>query len=362
MGSFPFNSKMKTLRGKIDQSDINNILRLRHEMPIMALPCPYKNGIPHPNTSRFFMRNGEVVDIFHVKPIYYQHLDTTWRPLTEVTYELRHHSAILKEDYQSKMHPAFLRWWMKRMELIGGKISVPYNMPGLKHSLILNTTSTFYPDPNPETTSCDGKVEDNDGTVWSAQHDLTTGAVDDTAASDYILCRLSGSDYAVWRIFIFWDTSALPDTDTISATTVGLRGIGASDSNDDAVTLGICSTDSTSTTGLVAGDMDSVVVHEETPYGTILASNWVGLSYNTFTLNAAGISNVSKTGLTKVSARNSKDYAETTSHGSAPTGNNGIQFAMADQSGTDKDPLLTVTHAAAATGGIRQLMTIGVGR
>jgi len=74
-------------------------------------------------------------------------------------------------------------------------------------------------------------------------------------------------------------------------------------------------------------------------------ASWVDTAgtYNDFTLNANGISNISKTGITYFGARDSLDTANTT-----PTGNNNWNFNSSNGAGTTTDPKLVVTYT---TGG-----------
>ena len=354
---------MKQLNGQIDTNDLQYVYKLRHEMPIFAIPCPKKNGDPRikPNTSRFFFKDGTVTDVFHVKPIYYQTLNGDWRPLSEVTYGFGNHWAILKEDFASKIHPSFLRWWMKRMELIKGCISVPYWMPGLKGSLILNVVTTVFPDPDPETTTVDG-FWGAGNVVWATAHDATTGTDgNDSGTLGYVITRLSGGSYDIYRQCQLFDTSSIPDTDVISDATHSLfdRGI-ANDDNGGSV-HSVASNPATNT-AYINTDFDNFTVHSDTSFGSKTIASWTASAYNDIAINATGQSNISKTGVTKFGCRMSTDMNETTGHGSAPTGLDGVNIRQADFADTSSDPKLAVTHAAAAAAvATSTLLLMGVG-
>ncbi|MFH1520381.1 MAG: hypothetical protein ABID61_01925, partial [Candidatus Micrarchaeota archaeon] len=91
---------------------------------------------------------------------------------------------------------------------------------------VFATTSTFYPDPDTETTSVDGNSIRTDEATWAGAHDATAGTAGygaDNGAQAYAgESRMETSAYRISRGFFLFDTSAIPDTDTINSATLSL--------------------------------------------------------------------------------------------------------------------------------------------
>lgn len=227
-----------------------------------------------------------------------------------------------------------------------------------------NTTSTFYPDANVETTSVDGFVALAGQSSWSAARDAADGsAASDTATNDSVgYVRQGATTYACNRGFFLFDTSSIPDTDSISAATLSIYGL-ASDTidaiNDASSYINVVSSSPASNTALTTADFDQ--------FGTTVFStsiditSWSTTGYNDFALNASGIANITKTGVSKFCSREGHDIDNVD-----PGGSGGLFSSAggyyADQAGTTNDPKLVVTHAAAAaTARIPTLLLMGVG-
>jgi hypothetical protein len=100
-----------------------------------------------------------------------------------------------------------------------------------------------------------------------------------------------------------------------------------------------------SATALADGDFDAI--------GTTLLSDtiditsWVTNNFNAFTLNASGISAISKTGYSLFALREGHDIENEV------PGNGlicGVTSRMANYTGTTSDPKLVIEHAEAASG------------
>ena len=359
---------MKEIRGKIDENDLAHVYRLRHEMPWAAMPCPIKKSKINPHASRFFFKGGVVTDVFHVKPIYYLNVNGEWRPLSEVTYGFGNRWAILKENFASEIHPAFLRWWMKRMDLIKGKLSVPYWLPALKSSLILNTHTTYFPDPDPETTSVDGFVfRSGVNQLWAdIRAGAGTGFVDSSTAVDSQAIGANATATTdqwgqIVRSIYLWDTSNITDTDSIDSATASFFCAANS-----LVTIGLSVRVVTSTpvsnTVLEAadyGNLGTVAQSATSPTSAVWDDGQP--VYVDFALNATGLTNISKTGVSKFGIKSTQD-----ADNSAPTWSSGAQGEAfchkAEAAGTGNDPKLVVTHTAAAAVVLTpNLLLLGVG-
>ena len=203
-----------------------------------------------------------------------------------------------------------------------------------------NTTDTYFPDPNVETTSVDGYVENyaDPGTCSTM-----AGAADGTSANDAgtsVIAQYSdgGTDCNIQRGVTLFDTSALPDSDTISSAIASLYGQFKNDGNSYSVRM--VTTTPASNTALVAADFDQ--------FGTTSLANEISIAsfsttgYNDFTMT--DLTQVSKTGVTRLGWRLTGDIS-----GASP-GVNYAQVASADTAGTTNDPKLVVTHAAGGGG------------
>ncbi|OGT23553.1 MAG: hypothetical protein A2W47_04570 [Gammaproteobacteria bacterium RIFCSPHIGHO2_12_38_15] len=341
----------------IDENDLQFITK-KYGKPLFWQPAPMSihkgrinKGLPkiNPHLSRFFYKD-EIVDVNHIKPIYYQSWTGEWRPLYEVCHGYGNHWATLKDDWQNKIHLRFIQWWMKRMDLIKGKILFPF--PVTQRQLMYATISNFYPDPNPETTTVDGRAFQAVTDTWA---NLVAGAGttagDSDAATD---APVGNSEVAAntWGIiirgFFLFDTSTIPDTDSITAADFVIDVNLKDDQNTswDSASV-IVSSAPASNTAIVAGDYDS---RGTTAFSaTKLLANVV-VGSNTWAFNSTGLTNISKTGVSKFAFVWDDDRSNTTPPWEASK-NNQINLDFADTADTTTDPKFVVTYAVAATSG-----------
>lgn len=222
-----------------------------------------------------------------------------------------------------------------------------------------NTTSTFYPDANVESTSVDGYVwyefpGGSPGSFTSLRTQATGGTPNDNGT--LMLAAVQGSSPnwgSMFRAIMVFDTSSIPDGDAVSSATLSFYGRSGSDQScgDTAQTrMNITSASTASNTALAAGD------YNITGFGStdMRDTDWTFAAftsgaYNDSTLNATGIANISVSGVSKFAARNTGDIDN--SEPTACTANKAAEFRFesADQTGTTQDPKLVVVHAAAAT-------------
>ena len=223
-----------------------------------------------------------------------------------------------------------------------------------------NTTSTFYPDANPESTTVDGRIYRNNvpDATWSACRDATNGnGSDDTSTfENVIFSAFQSSRYDNHRYFSLFDTSAITDSDTIDSATYSLfKNSTDAGSNDDSTSIELVQTNPASNTALTTADYDALTFTS----GGSKNLPFTDSAYNDITVNATGLSWISKTGITKLGAITGRDL-----NNSAPTGlNTPGNLRTADFAGTSSDPALVVVHStatASATPNLRLLM-MGVG-
>lgn len=211
-----------------------------------------------------------------------------------------------------------------------------------------NTTSTFYPDADPESTSVDGYCQDTTLASWADKVAGTADNVNDANTTMYLVHFDSSFVTNNWSSLIrgiaLFDTSAIGDTDTIDSATLSFYGSSKNDQSTYAPDVNIYSSNPASNISLVTGDFTTL---GSTPFST--AITYAGFSttgYNDFALNASGIANISKTGVSKFGTRNaSYDVANTSPNWTADAGAALIAYS-ADQTGTANDPKLVVVHSA----------------
>ena len=308
-------------------------------------------------TSRY---GGELMREFHIKPIHYIGVDGRWHDLDEVAFYFGNKNGMtLYPSWEEKIDMGYLGWYLKRQKLINGRginIGIPL-MNGAKKlelPLLLNLTLIQYPDPSPETTTCDGNLSRGD----TADETWTTiragvGQIADTTASTinapcYVNSVTANQFSALRRGHTGFDTISLSSRSTISSATVGYFGSSKLDDVGSAdLTFDIVSSTPASNNALVTGD-----------YGNLGSASWSTASisyanfntsaYNTLTLNAAGLAGINKTGVSNIGVKAGKDIS-----GVQPTYGGSTQqtrtiWKSSETSGVASDPKLTVVFTLAS--------------
>jgi len=216
-----------------------------------------------------------------------------------------------------------------------------------------DATSTFYPDPDPETTTVDGLVRcDSSPRTFSGERDnaggqafpsLNTARVEIECHSNTNTFRYMGRTHALF------DTSSIPDLDTVTGATLSLYGfelVTTLEADEVAVVSGSPASD----TDLVPTDYATTHFGATELAPRVPSSAWSTSGYNDFALNASGLATISKTGLTRLGLRLGLDLDN-----EAPTWASGnpairIRWYSADQTGTSQDPTLVVSHGALPVG------------
>lgn len=210
-------------------------------------------------------------------------------------------------------------------------------------------TLTAYPDPNVETTTVDGYIEDYENIGFSNQVAAATGtSANDSGANMFAQSTPDGGPFNIQRIVTLFDTSALTSGATVSAAVVSILGGGKS--STDSYSVRLVATTPASNTALSTADWDQ--------FGSTSLANEITLAsystsaYNDFTMT--DLTAVSKTSITKLGFRLTGEIAVST-----PTGTNFIQAASADTALTTSDPKIVVTYTVASAA--RYLTLLGVG-
>lgn len=162
----------------------------------------------------------------------------------------------------------------------------------------------FYPDADAETTSVDGDVYQWSGDVtWAALRGAGgSGAIPSSSPILPFYIESATQWRSLRRAVFVFDTSSIDDGATITSATMSLYGAATTqDTLGISPKVGVFSSSPASNTDVAAGDFDSL--------GTTLLSNkiaasaWNASGWNTFTLNASGIAEISKNGVTKLGTR-----------------------------------------------------------
>ena len=198
----------------------------------------------------------------------------------------------------------------------------------------------------------DGMSQSANNASWDVVHDATsgTGFTSHTYAIPETFSNFQSGNYSIARTFWPIDTSGIADGDTIDAATLKLYLTQVSenadnDGNDFYVVVG--PTTQASATSLVNEDYDQVgsvdspqELSSRIDQGSLTAS-----TYNSWALNSTGVGIVNKTGYTLLGMREGHDVLD-----SAPNGLNRIKAGSSERTGTNEDPVLTVTTSTPPSG------------
>lgn len=208
------------------------------------------------------------------------------------------------------------------------------------------TVSTFNPDANPEDTSVDGAIEAQTGSdqTWTNIRGTAEGDGAFPTSSNISVARVvAGSttnQYATLvRGFFLFDTSGLPDGDTVSAATFELYVKAITDDlGATSVALVLCNP--AADDNLVVADFNNFTFTEQATAKAIASMSLD--TYEVWTLNSTGLGNISKTGISKFGTVITYDL----SNGTEPVWSSLAQcnFRVLTAE-TANDPKLVVTHA-----------------
>ena len=362
--------KFKQYNGIVDENDLEYV-RKRYGTPILGIPAPLKGRKINPHVSRFLLNDRRsVVDIFHIKPVYYLSISGEWRPLSEITsYFGNKNGMILKGNYLEKMSWPYLTWYIKRQEILKGRgVRTEWtSMP-----ILLNTTTTVFPDPSPESTSVDGHCRVESAVFLTARNAASSDSAQDADATGRgAEVGVFTGVYDIRRAFFLFDTSAIPDTDTISSATMSIKCNGVNDQNLTQSYITVISTAPASNIAITTADFDqvrdsggnigiSVTETMEKESADIDLSGATSAAYNDFILNATGISRIDSAGISKFGLAIGWDIEEVTYGGGANTQDSFDDINYAETADTTTDPKLAVVHAAAAVAGMNLLNLLGV--
>lgn len=216
------------------------------------------------------------------------------------------------------------------------------------------TTSTFYPDPDPESATVDGMAFQlygaGSGVAWATIIAAGGTNADDSSASETIMQIREDTASNTWRVLLrsifLFDTSAIPDTDTISSATFSIVGTAKTDAGTPITpNIDVYTSAPASNTAIVAGDFDSLGSISQTG-SPITYAGFSTSGYNDFAFNATGIGNISKTGVSKFGLRNANyDVAAIAPAWSAGGTDHMFNGKFAETADTTEDPKFVAVHA-----------------
>jgi len=205
------------------------------------------------------------------------------------------------------------------------------------------TVGTFYPDADPETSTVDGYARRS--AVVEAFSTIRNGAgvtVDDTfhLISQLAAAATTNNFDTLGHVYILFDTSSL-GAGAIISSAIFSGYFQIKSNNLGSPDLHLASSTPASNTGLVSADYQQV---GRTSFGSITYANFTASQYNDITLNASGISNISKTGISKFSLQFSWDINNSFTGAWVADVETRMAIFSADNAGTTQDPKLVVTY------------------
>jgi len=151
------------------------------------------------------------------------------------------------------------------------------------------------------------------------------------------------------RAFVLFDTSSITDNDTISSASIDIWFTVVYDDDPDAQEsyLNIVKATPASNNNLIVEDYDQcgAVDNPVKQASDIDITNITPEEYTSFTLNATGTSNISKTGITRFGIREGHDIEDVSIElGGAAIDEYG-RFSTSEEGGDYHDPKLVIVHS-----------------
>lgn len=243
-------------------------------------------------------------------------------------------------------------------EMFGRKLLMPLlQHPDTGRLMAAAATDTFYPDAHAESTSCDGLIRNfvGEGVSWATMHDASAGDYLSTELNYHGSVQLQAfsgnrvtSRYLIYRTFVLFDTSSIADSNSIDSAI--LAGHNAQTSyryisdNDAQAYISIRITSPASNTDLVLDDFDQVGAEA---CDSDQHQDCDAVAFDTYIdwdLNATGLAEIDKTGISKFGWAEGHDL-ENVAHTQSGNQDTGMVIDGAENTGTDEDPKLSVTHS-----------------
>jgi len=222
------------------------------------------------------------------------------------------------------------------------------------------TVSTFYTD---DSGSGDGAAQQTQTAAWATVRGAGGNGSNDSAATRPVFITYSsgGNWGAFGRLIFVWNTATLPDGDDVNSAVINFTAAsGPLFVNDFTDAISLVTSAPASDTGVSNGDYDSLGTTVLAPNIAISAITADDVTNTTYTLNAAGLANISKTAASKFGLRTDHDRDDNEPSSPANGDQTIVYFYQAEETQPgDQRPALVVTHATPPTAAITG--TIGDG-
>lgn len=212
-------------------------------------------------------------------------------------------------------------------------------------------TATFYPDGNVETNSVDGHAQELTDAIWATIRDDVGDGASSTATEVVVSVATHAStspQYTDFQrgIFLF-DTASLGEGAGIESATFQFIGDGNKlDDFAESGSISLVLSAPASPTDVVAGDFDSLGTVKQATDVTIDNVTDDGSTYDSFTLNVAGLLSINKNGITKFGVRVTFDNDDDEPTWAADKRAR-VQIMSADNGDDAKRPKLVVVYTPA---------------
>lgn len=198
-----------------------------------------------------------------------------------------------------------------------------------------NTTTTVYADPS-------AYMFNTDASWATMRADGTSVGYDTTSTNEAVFISEKITNYNAGRNIFIFDTSGIPDSDTISSATFSIKS--TTDAGSGAETTYPANGALVGVTGTPDGNTSDYGKVNETRYADtdVLRSAFANgvASYKDWVMNATGIANINKTGNTNLGIRASNQFSDST----VPTARSFAKGYFSAASGTTDDPKLVIEH------------------
>lgn len=189
----------------------------------------------------------------------------------------------------------------------------------------------------------DGEVRNSNANYVTCRTAATGSAI--YAISPYVWVG-QATGYIIFRIFLPINTNGLSSNAIITGATMNINLYTSNGNRFNAAIVGSTQSDPTT---LAVADFANCGVGgtgnekaDPTLYSNLVAMDTaVSNNYSIWTLNSTGLAAINRTGYTKLGLRSDKEY---TGSGTAPTVNEYMGWYMSEQTGTDKDPYLSISY------------------
>ena len=148
------------------------------------------------------------------------------------------------------------------------------------------------------------------------------------------------ANYTIWRGFLYFDTSEIPDTALITSATLDVYAAAPDLSDTDFEVVVQTGNNTYPNDPFIDSDYNYNLYADN--FSSVNTASFNTTGYKSFSLNAVGVATVNVTGTTKFVLRSSKDI-----DGIAPTGIEAVWIYSSLTAGTDFDPRLTIVYELA---------------